>query len=70
MNAVISKEGELTPKDFGRIIKLMGEDVIKDMIKDEDLPEDWKKQDEFKDAGKAVSTVVAKFLKINLLATL
>jgi len=70
LDAVISKEGELTPRDFGRIIKLMAEDVIIDMIKDDDLPVDWKKQEEFKIVGKAVSMVVAKFLKSELLPRL
>ena len=70
MNSVLSKFGEATNKDFGKIIKLMNEDVIEDMIKDGDLPEDWKKQDEYKLAGKAVSNVVSNFLKENLLKKL
>jgi len=70
MNAVLSKEGEVTPKDFGRIIKLMSEDVIKDMVKDGDLPENWKTQDEFKQVGKGVTQVVSKFLRENLLPIL
>jgi len=68
--AVLSKEGELGPKDFGRVIRLMADDVLKDMIKDEDLPADWKKQDEFKPVGKAVSQVVSAFLKEHLLPKL
>jgi len=70
LDAVMSKFGEATQKDFGRIIGLMCTDVIEDMIKDEDLPQDWKKQDKYKLAGKAVSTVVANFLKENLLKEL
>ena len=67
LDAILSKEGELTNKDFGKIIRLMCNDVIDDMIKDEDLPENWKKLDECKLAGKGVSTAVAAFLKANLL---
>jgi len=67
LDAVLSKEGELTNKDFGRIVALMCEDVMKDMIKDEDLSADWKKHNEYKLAGKGVSLAVAKFLKENLL---
>lgn len=67
---VLSKEGELTHKDFGRMIKVMGEDVISDMIADGDLPEDWKKVEELKPVGKAVSSTVAGFLKKELLPRL
>jgi len=70
LDAVMSKFGEATNKDFGRIIGLMCVDVIDDMIKDDDLPIDWKKQDKYKLAGKAVSTVVANFLKEKLLPEL
>ena len=70
MLSVISKEGELTPKDFGRIIKLMGADVLTDMIADGELPENWKTIDELKPVGKAVASTVAAFLKQNLLPRL
>ena len=68
MLAVTSKFGVVEPKDFGQIIKLMNIDVIEDMIKDEEIPEDWKKHEDYKtNFGKAVGTVVSKFLKENLL---
>jgi len=70
LDAVLSKFGEPTQKDFGKIIGLMSADVIADMIKDEDLPGRWKKHDVYKPAGKAVSIVVANFLKENLLPEL
>ena len=70
MNAVLSKEGELTPKDYGRIIKLMAEDVQEDMIKDGDLPCDWRKLESHKMAGKGINTAVSKFLKEHLLPNL
>jgi Rnl2 family RNA ligase len=70
MNAVISKEGEVAPKDYGRIIQLMCADVIIDMVRDGDLPEDWKTQEEFKMAGKGVAAAVSAFLKVNLLPKL
>jgi len=67
MNAVVSKFGEVTQKDFGRIIGLMNIDILEDLVKDEEIPEDWKKQDEYKLLGKAVSSNVSKFMKQNLL---
>ena len=70
MDAVLSKFPEPTQKDFGKIIGAMSQDVIKDMIKDDDLPEDWKKHDIYQPAGKAASAVVAKFLKEHLLPRL
>lgn len=70
LDAVLSKLGEIGPKDFGRVIQLMSADVIEDMIKDDDLPEDWRKKDDFKLAGKGVTNGVSKFLKENLLSKL
>jgi len=70
LDAVLSKEGELTPKDFGRVIRLMSNDIIDDMIKDGDLPENWRKASECKLAGKGITKVVSSFLKVNLLHTL
>jgi len=68
LDAVLSKESNvLEPKDFGRIIAAMCSDVITDMVKDGDLPEKWKKLDDAKMIGKAVSNVVSRFLKRNLL---
>ena len=68
MLSVTSKFGVVEPKDFGKIIGLMNIDVIEDMIKDEEIPVDWKKHEDYKtNFGKAVSTVVSKFLKENLL---
>ncbi|RLA03792.1 MAG: hypothetical protein DRQ47_04490 [Gammaproteobacteria bacterium] len=67
LDAVMSKFGNATQKDFGKIIGLMNKDVIEDMIRDDDLPEDWKKHDEFKLAGKGVGTAVSAFLKEHLL---
>lgn len=70
LDAVVSKEGHLTPKDFGRVIRLMSNDVIDDMIKDGDLPENWRKDSDCKLAGKGITSVVSAFLKINLLPEL
>lgn len=70
LNAVLSKMGEVTNKDFGKIIGAMTQDVMDEMIKMDDLPADWKKKDEFKTAGKGVSTTVTKYLKENLLRKL
>lgn len=70
VDAVLSKEGEITQSDFGRILQLVASDVIIDMIKDGDLPEQWRKQDEYKLAGKGVNTAVASFLKEHVLPTL
>jgi len=70
LDAVLSKLGDISPNDFGKVIKLLSEDVIIDMIKDDDLPEDWRKQDEFKLAGKGVMRAVSTFLKTNLLPKL
>ena len=70
LDAVLSKEGELTNKDFGKVIRLMSNDVIDAMVKDEDLPENWRKDDNCKLAGKGITTAVAAFLKINLLPKL
>jgi len=70
MEAVISKIGEVTQRDFGRVIGDMSKDVAEDMIKDEVLPEDWKKQEDFKLAGKGIQKVVSKFLKEELLPEL
>jgi len=70
MNAVTSKFGEVTQKDFGKIIGLMNKDVIKDMINDGDLPVNWKKHEVYKPAGKGVAQVVSAFLKENLLEEL
>ena len=67
LDAVLSKEGELTNKDFGRVIRLMSNDVIESMIADNDLLEDWKKDPNRKLVGAGVSKAVAAFLKINLL---
>lgn len=67
LDAVLSKEGEIKPSDFGRVIRLMSNDVIDAMIKDDDLPEDWRKDDNCKLAGKGITTAVAAFLKVNLL---
>lgn len=67
MNAVVSKYGEVTQRDFGKIIKLMNEDVLEDMVKDEEIPAGWKKSEEHKLVGKGVSAAVSRFLKANLL---
>lgn len=70
VNAVTSKLGELTPRDFGTVIKAMCEDVIEDMVKDGDVPEDWRSQEELKNLGKSVNKVVVPFLKKELLPKL
>lgn len=70
MNAVTSKMSELTPKDFGAIIKAMCEDVIEDMVKDDDLPKEWRLLEEYKEVGKAVNKAVVPFLKKELLPKL
>ena len=67
MHNVISKFGEVQQKDFGKIIGLMNADVIEEMIRDDEIPGDWKKHEKYKLFGKACSTVVSKFLKENLL---
>jgi Rnl2 family RNA ligase len=71
MNAVISKFGEVTQKDFGKIIGLMSKDVIADMIKDEELDPLWRTDEETKQlVGKGVTTNVSAFLKEHLLRKL
>jgi Rnl2 family RNA ligase len=70
LDAVVSKLGELKPSDFGKVIRLMSEDVIADMVKDEDLPENWRKLEECRLAGKGITRAVSSFLRINLLHTL
>ena len=70
MDSVLSKFPAPTQKDFGKIVGAMSADVLADMIKDGDLPERWKKHEVYKPAGKAASTVVAKFLKEFLLPDL
>ena len=65
LNAVLSKFGEPTQKDFDKIIGLMTQDVIAEM-----LPDDWKKLDEYKLAGKGIQNCVSKYLKTNLLRKL
>lgn len=69
-DAVISKMGEITVKDFGQLIKAMGEDVIEDMIKDGDAPVDWRHDDEYKRLGVVVNKVVVPFLKREILPKL
>jgi hypothetical protein len=70
LNAVVSKLGNITPKDFGLVIKEMTLDVIADMVKDGDAPEDWKRQDAFQSLGQSVNNVVIPFLKRELLPKL
>lgn len=70
LDAVVSKMGPLTPKDFGTVIKAMCEDVIEDMVKDGDVPADWRGLDEYKGLGKSANKVVVPFLKAELLPKL
>jgi len=70
VDAVTSKMGPLTPKDFGRIIRAVCDDVIDDMVKDGDVRSCWRDDEETKDLGKVVNKVVVPFLKKELLPTL
>lgn len=71
LDAVLSKEGgieSLTAKDFGRVLGLMANDVMEDLIKDEVLPADWKKHDDLKGYGKFVNDRVREFLMENFMS--
>lgn len=68
--AVTSKLGEITVKDFGVVIKELCADVIEDMVKDGDAPEDWRHLDDYKTLGASVNKVVVPFLKKELLPKL
>lgn len=68
--AVLSKFGEVTPQQFGVVIREFSTDVIEDMVKDGDLPSDWREKDDFKNVGKAVNSVAVPFLKSELLLRL
>jgi Rnl2 family RNA ligase len=68
--AVTSKMGVITPKDFGLVIKAMTEDVIEDMVKDGEVRECWRDDDETKNLGKVVNSRVVPFLKAELLPNL
>lgn len=70
LNAVLSKMGEVTVKQFGEVIKVMGQDVIEDMVKDGDVPENWRDEEDFANLGKTVNCVVVPFLKKELLPKL
>lgn len=70
LDAVTSKLGPLTPKHFGIVIKEFAADVMVDMIKDGDAPEDWRHDDKFKSLGNSINSVVIPFLKRELLPKL
>ncbi len=69
VNAVISKMGEVLPKDFGKLIGNMNKDVIEDFTKDN---EDFQKLEkkERKNVTSLLSSLIAQFLKTNVLHTL
>lgn len=70
MHAVLSKIGDVTVQQFGEIIKAMGQDVIEDMVKDGDVPDNWRDVEEYENLGKSVNKVVVPFLKKELLPKL
>lgn len=70
LDAVLSKRGKVTAKDFGSIIKDMSQDVLEDMVKDEAIPADWRQLDDYADLGKEINQVVVPFLKKELLPKL
>jgi Rnl2 family RNA ligase len=70
VDAVRSKMGEITNKDFGILIKNVCTDVIEDLIKDEEVPSNWRELDEYKELGKATQAAVVPFLKKEVLPKL
>lgn len=66
MNAVISKIGGISQKDFGRVIREMSEDVVEEMVKDGIIPDNWRSFEGSKSLGKAVTGLVSIFLKKEL----
>lgn len=65
VDAVLSKMGgieALDVKDFGKLLGLVSSDVVEDLIKDEVLPENWKKNDELKPLSKWINLEVKNLL--------
>lgn len=66
VNNVLSKLDNIDineKKDFGMILGLTSKDVIEDLIKDGNLPEDWKKSDELKPLSGWVTLEIKNLLK-------
>ena len=65
LEAVLSKIGGIEscePSDFGKVLGMMSSDVVEDLIKDEVLPENWKKSDELKPLGGWITKQVKELL--------
>ena len=64
LNNVLSKLQNLTKKDFGRVLKLFQDDIMKDIEKDYgDLIDIIKKNNEYKDYKLQVDKLTAKFFR-------
>ncbi|MDF1695574.1 MAG: RNA ligase family protein [Saprospiraceae bacterium] len=63
---VLSKEGELSPKDIGRILGLFNKDVVEDFLKDYSTAYDSLEKSEQKSIKKSISRHTVRLVKANI----
>ncbi|GAB1450637.1 hypothetical protein MASR2M47_06930 [Draconibacterium sp.] len=63
LNNVISKTGEVTQKEIGKLLGLFGKDILEDFLKDYQVEYHKLEKSEQKGINKFVNTEVAKLLK-------